>query len=78
MKKKLLEIGEEDVLDPLLAGAPPEDHRVRHFARLVTPPEFNPPAYDTVALCGAKISDIGVAHNGEICQECVDIMRRKP
>lgn len=75
--KKLLENDEKEVAYPTLSGSPPEDKRVRHFARLVTPPEFNPPAYDTVALCGAKITDVGVAHNGEICQKCVDLMRKQ-
>lgn len=52
-----------------------DDHR-RHFVERLTPEGYLPARYAKKALCGTEVKDL-VEHNGEICQECVDILRKR-
>jgi len=51
-----------------------EDDRVRHYVKRKTPTGKR---FHKEALCGAKVRDIHVEHNGKICQKCVEILRER-
>lgn len=55
-------------------GSGNEDARLRHIVERKAPGSLR---FNKVALCGAKVRDIHVAHNGTICQECVDEQQRR-
>lgn len=51
-----------------------ENKDPRHYVEL--DPHSGKPISNK-AVCGAIISKVGVAHNGSICQDCVDEVRRR-
>lgn len=55
-------------------GSGNDDERLRHIVESRGP---NTRRFKKIALCGAKIRDVHVEHNGEICQECIDEVKRR-
>lgn len=49
-----------------------KDERIRHIVKRLGPDTRR---FNKIALCGARIRDVHVEHNGTICQECVDKQR---
>lgn len=59
------------------AAPPPTDDRLRHFTRRVSPEGVLPARYSRTALCGAEVRELLIDHGPDVCQECVDQMRRE-
>ena len=57
---------------------PTKDARKRHIIERTSPIGITPPLYSRTALCGEVMREMVIEHNGEICQECVDIQKKKP
>lgn len=55
-------------------GSGNDDNRLRHIAERKAPDSKR---FNKTALCGAKVKDIHVEHNGEICQKCVEELKRR-
>jgi hypothetical protein len=55
-------------------GSGNDDDRLRHIVEKKRPDSRS---YKKIALCGAKVKDVHVEQNGEICQACVDELKRR-
>lgn len=57
-------------------GSGNDDERLRHIVEKKRR-DSDSRSFKKIALCGAKIRDVHVEQNGEICQECVDELNRR-
>ncbi len=53
-----------------------KDKHVRHYVERTTPLGQVPPKYSRFALCGKRMTKLHM-DAPEICQECVDELRRR-
>lgn len=55
-------------------GSGNDDDRLRHIVERKRPDSRS---FKKIALCGAKVRDVHVEENGEICKECLKEIRRR-
>ena len=57
-------------------GSGNDDERLRHIVEKKRP-NTDSRGFKKIALCGAQVRDVHVKQNGEICQACVDELKRR-